>query len=73
MPRARQASVSARHSCVRRQHPGRVVRRVHDDEARLRPYRRHEPVDVERPAVGLAQLVERHVRAAARPTSHRLW
>ena len=50
-PRAAQASVSVRHSSRARQHPRRVVRRVHDDQPRLGPDARHEPVDVERPAV----------------------
>ena len=32
-----------------------------------------QPLDVERPAVGLAQLVQGHVRAGRPATSYRLW
>ena len=45
------------------QHPGRVVRQVDDDEPRRRRDLAAEAVEVERPAVGLVQLVERDVGA----------
>ena len=51
------------------QHPGRVVRRIDDDHPRLGPEGADQAIDVERPAVLLAQRVERDVarRRRARP------
>ena len=48
------------------QHPGRVVRRVDDDEPRRGRDLAPQPVEVERPAVRFAQLVEGDV-GAGRP------
>ena len=58
MPASAHSSVSARHSGVAGQHARRVVRRVDHDQARLGPHRRPDPVDVEGPAVLLAELVQ---------------
>ena len=46
-----------------RQHPGRVVWGVDDDESRRGRDLGAQPVDIDRPAVALVELVERHVRA----------
>ena len=46
-----------------RQHPGRVVGGVDDDESRRGRDLGAQPVDIDRPAVALVELVERHVRA----------
>ena len=49
-----------------RQHAGRVVRGVDDDEPRRRRHLATQPVEVDRPAVALVELVEGHV-GAGRP------
>ena len=48
---------------VGRQHPGRVVRRVDDDQPRRRPETRTQPLDIDRPAVGRVELVQGDVGA----------
>ena len=63
MPRARQRAGERGPLGGRRQHPGRVVRRVDDDEPGRRVSVAEQPRHVERPAVRLVQLVERDVGA----------
>ena len=48
-------------------HPGRVVRGVDHDQPRRRRHLGTQPVDVDRPAFGLVELVEGHV-GPGRPT-----
>ena len=45
------------------QHPGRVVRRVHDDEPRLGRDLAAQQLDIDRPRGVLAELVEGHLGA----------
>ena len=56
-----------------REHPGRVVRRVHDDEPGRGRDLPAQGVKVERPPGLFAQLVEVTSAPVARATSYRLW